>query len=456
MSSWKFSRRAGLKGLVAGGIALTFAGPLAAQQASEGALVEALRSHLRFSAGFRRKLRTGFYSEIGANPTAEEARRALADLTARLAALDGDNLALIHAVDDDGHLRAWLVDQAGLVADGHCPWAYDGLHYLTWSLRVDQRMQTRVAVPRGAEPPAVEPPDRWDLTVAEALDLAATELLGPEIAAALAERSGRLLVLPARDTGSAPYPALPLANGELLTRRHAVVIVPDIETLASQQRVHDVREIDWRTSLLVGNPDLSWNAEYRFAPLPHAQTEVETVQSLIGAAEDRVHFREAATLDRVVGQCRTYGSADVIYLATHAISNRVNPMDGSFVGLAEGNLTGQMLRSDSFEAWAARHPVVVLSACQTALGRVFDGGAYGMSRVAYAAGAAQVVSSLWNVDDLATSQLMSAFADRWYLGYTTEQALQRAMWQVADLYPEDPGAWASFCIFGMPSTRVGA
>jgi CHAT domain-containing protein len=54
--------------------------------------------------------------------------------------------------------------------------------------------------------------------------------------------------------------------------------------------------------------------------------------------------------------------------------------------------------------------LVVLSACQTALGREFAGeGLVGLTRGFMYAGARRVVASLWQVDDLATAELMRRF-----------------------------------------------
>jgi len=53
---------------------------------------------------------------------------------------------------------------------------------------------------------------------------------------------------------------------------------------------------------------------------------------------------------------------------------------------------------------------VVLSACQTALGKEIRGeGLVGLTRAFMYAGAARVVASLWSVDDEATAELMARF-----------------------------------------------
>ena len=70
-----------------------------------------------------------------------------------------------------------------------------------------------------------------------------------------------------------------------------------------------------------------------------------------------------------------------------------------------GWLTAEQVRDLEFDA-----DLVVLSACQTALGREVRGeGLVGLSHSFLAAGASSVLASLWSVDDQATAALMDRF-----------------------------------------------
>ena len=72
--------------------------------------------------------------------------------------------------------------------------------------------------------------------------------------------------------------------------------------------------------------------------------------------------------------------------------------------------------------------LVVLSACETGLGRVAQGeGVLGLQRALQTAGAASTVTSLWNVNDAATARLMARFyRNLWKGSVSRGQALREA------------------------------
>jgi CHAT domain-containing protein/Tfp pilus assembly protein PilF len=92
---------------------------------------------------------------------------------------------------------------------------------------------------------------------------------------------------------------------------------------------------------------------------------------------------------------------------------------------AEGKLTAEEVCSLDLRGCE----LVVLSACETALGKVEAGeGVLGLQRAFHLAGAAAVISSLWGVHDEATQRLMQRFyAHLWGKGRPTKlEALRRA------------------------------
>lgn len=438
-----------------GAPALLLASRAAAQPLADESLSEAVRHQLDFATGFRTKFNTGFWS-VPRKASADDTARAIAEIPGRLARVSAqqETSLLLHFVDREGRLKAWLFDQTGLIASGATGEPYTGLDALRSALQVDSRTATRAPQPRRAPPtPPPAPPAPPPAPPVGELQAAAEQLFPAQVREALATRGGRLLLMSAWDTGAAPLAALPLNAETRLVDRWTTLVLPDLWALLDPLRDFDVRNLDLSKSLVVGDPDLSADPEYRWQPLPAARAEAAEVAQMIGVDQPRVLIGGEATREQVLAQLAREGNADLIYMATHGVANAENPMDGSFLGLTGGHLYGRDLRAKRFDHWTYRHPLVVLSACQSALGKTFEGGAYGLARAWIFAGAAQVVASLWNVDDQATRLLMTTFTDKLGIGMTPEEALRSAQRHASTIYKDDPGAWASFSVMGVPATR---
>jgi CHAT domain-containing protein len=108
------------------------------------------------------------------------------------------------------------------------------------------------------------------------------------------------------------------------------------------------------------------------------------------------------------------GAASHLHLACHGLLEDRFPLDSGL--LLSSPKPGSSAANGLLQAWEVLERVrcdadlVVLSACETALGKDEGGeGLVGITRAFEYAGARSVVSTLWRVDDAATALLMERF-----------------------------------------------
>jgi CHAT domain-containing protein/Tfp pilus assembly protein PilF len=144
----------------------------------------------------------------------------------------------------------------------------------------------------------------------------------------------------------------------------------------------------------------------------------------------------------------------IVHFATHSLLNSEHP---ELSGLVLSLVNEQGKPQDGFlrmhEIFNLRLPaeLVVLSACQTGLGKELKGeGLVGLTRGFMYAGAARVVASLWEVNDAATAELMKRFYRRMLQdGMRPAAALRAAqieMWKSPQW--QSPFYWGGFILQG--------
>jgi hypothetical protein len=420
----------------------------------------------------REKDDTGHVVAPGQEKNLVKAERDLAAIKQNLAALSATGLptyALIHSLDRGGNLRSWLIGpDGGIVSGAHEK--YMGLGEMAAGLGVTALSASRAPRKEGAPPVSADEErarktrDRSPQALAQrkqTLEQTAQVLLPGAVSEALGSRTGRLLVIAARDTGTAPYAALPLANGTA-ARNWSFVVLPDIGTLTEGNIAFDFSALDINKAVVVGDPDLSRDPKFDWVALPGARREAQQVAQRLSDPSTRLLLGEQATSRNVINAINANPEAGVIYMATHAVADPSHPLTQGFVAMTGGHLYAGEIRQMRFAGWRSRQPLVVMSACQTALGRYLDGGGFGVARTWTRAGAGQVVASLWNVSDNATEILMRHFLDGLKSGLPPELAMQQAQLKTMNYrdakgsqpYLDDAKMWASFTVYGKPAGRV--
>ncbi len=190
-------------------------------------------------------------------------------------------------------------------------------------------------------------------------------------------------------------------------------------------------------TLAIGNPDLGEAA----LELPFAEHEVRTIQYNLPDIE--ILTGAKATEAWVVENIGRFG---IIHLASHGEFDPINPLFSS-VKLAEGAERDGDLEAGEVFGLTIEADLVVLSACQTGLGKVTPGDdVVGLNRAFFYAGTHAIISSLWRVSDVSTALLVKHFY-RGYGRYDKAESLRRAIRRVRQDYPH-PGYWGPFVLVG--------
>jgi CHAT domain-containing protein len=157
---------------------------------------------------------------------------------------------------------------------------------------------------------------------------------------------------------------------------------------------------------------------------------------------------------RALAASAEVGQYRIVHFATHGLINNEHPeLSGVVLSLVDeqGHPQNGFLRLYDIYNLKLSADLVVLSACQTALGKEIRGeGIVGLTRGFMYAGAARVVASLWRVDDRATAELMRRFYEA-MLGEKLRpaaalRAAQVSMWK--EKRWQAPYYWAAFTLQG--------
>lgn len=302
---------------------------------------------------------------------------------------------------------------------------------------------------------------RFEASARELFDL----LVKP--ARALLPDKTTLVIVPDGILWELPFQALQDSRKRYLIEDHALSYAPSLTVLREMSRIRrkDTNDaVRAPTLLALGNPALGQSTKERapgpllmdenLGALPEAEKQVKALGQLYGPKRSRVYVGADAREERMKAEA---GNFRILQLATHGILNNASPMYSHLV-LAQGATGAQ--EDGLLEAWEMMNldlkaDLVVLSACETARGRVGAGeGVIGLTWALFVAGSPATVVSQWKVESTSTTELMLEFHRRLQPSNkqphtSTATALQQASLKLlGNREYRHPFYWAGFVVVG--------
>jgi CHAT domain-containing protein len=284
---------------------------------------------------------------------------------------------------------------------------------------------------------------------------AAAAALGGLLLGGLANESERpLVVVPHGALHYVPFEVLPL-QGRLLVERHAVSYAPSLNAVVHLRR-SAANTAPFRV-LAVGNPAAPGPAAALeragdvenlalLGPLPFAEQELHAIGRTF---RDRTRILSGPRANESGLRDAGVPQFPVIHFATHGLVSDARPTRSGLLLAPERGEDGLLQMSEIY-GLGLRANLVVLSACQTALGREITGeGLIGLSRAFFYAGARSVVATLWNLNDRFAAEFVQRFYAELNAGHASEEALRRAKVAYVN-HPRysHPFYWSSLVMLG--------
>ncbi len=337
--------------------------------------------------------------------------------------------------------------------------------------------------------------ERDVVALRNAIDERAPEVLIGQVAKRISDRlwlplggrahqARRIVVSADGPLAHLPWPVVPDRDGKPLLLSRSISAVPGLAWLATREPVSKPPN----AALLMADPDFGGCETLDFGPTPPTRTRVPLESR--GIVETRREIEAAAAwlpgATTLTGQdAHVIALFDVarpivLHLATHGVrvrstlalggsvhergaapivelpgpaDPRINPMASTGIAFSTANCADNLgiltaLGASTLNLLGTE--LVVLSACDTALGEPVDGeGVLGLARSMLSAGARTVIQAHWRVDDRATAFLISRFFARLRQGESRDEALrhaQIAVWERDEWH--HPAYWAAMQLVG--------
>jgi len=187
----------------------------------------------------------------------------------------------------------------------------------------------------------------------------------------------------------------------------------------------------------------------KLEPLTEAERQVKMLARLYGPVRSKIYVGPDAQEAKLKAEA---GGYQILHLAAHGVLNDKNPMYSQVILSTPEGVNDE---DGILEAWEVMNmdlkaDLVVLSACETARGRIGSGeGMIGLTWAFFVAGVPTTVASQWSVDSASTTELMVEFHRNLERNKSKAESLRQAILKLLKSREYNrPFYWAGFVVVG--------
>jgi CHAT domain-containing protein len=265
-----------------------------------------------------------------------------------------------------------------------------------------------------------------------------------------------LCIVPDGDLWRLPFQVLTDGGGADLVSRRAVFYSPAFTLLTAGTMTTSTPAANRRMLVAFANPKQEGPAVAqmralfrgaRLGALPDAETEVRRIAEIYGRSRSDVFVGSEA---RESTFKRTAKSARIVHVATHGVIDDRAPLYSALLFAAGGGGDDGLLEAREVLDLHLDADLVVLSACDSAGGKIGAGeGVVGLSWAFLVAGCQTLVVAQSPAESRATSRLMVEFHRQLSSGLSPAESLRRAQLALRkDPRFAHPFYWAPFVVIG--------
>lgn len=418
------------------------------------------------------KNRTKGYDKLAFSYAERSKSRVLLDLLSK-SPIDSKNTRIEPARNPQpvnlDEFKASLLDKNSVILEysvgdsSSCLWVITKSGYNLYKLPARKKLQEQIESIRFA---LLDPSQGISEFFAQAGISLYNELIKP--AEPLLNKKSRLVIIPDGVLNYLPYEVLfnddnktakedSYANIPFLIKKYPVSYVQSasvLKTLIAQQAKRKESATEKKKLLAFGDPlyeDSSRLSAVKYPRLEFSGKEIENIASYFTGGSSETYLRNKATEENLKRN-NELNKFNYIHFATHGLIDEDKPDLSSLVLTSEKN-SGEDGFLQAYEIYNLKlnADLVVLSACQTGLGKLVRGeGMVGLTRAFMYAGTPSVLVSLWSVSDVSTSILMGEFYKNLIKNKLSKtDALRKAqLTLIADQKYSHPFHWAPFVLIG--------